>query len=547
MSNSKTLVIRGNIVDIIDRRTYGAEVLIEEGRICRITPTGQTESSYLLPGFIDAHVHIESSMTVPAAFIRTAVSHGSIGAVADPHEIANVLGMAGVEFMLDNAKGLPFYSWFGAPSCVPATPYETAGATLNAGEVEQLLQRDDIHFLAEFMDYPGVLNKDPEAMQKIETAIRLRKPIDGHYPQATGDNLKAYIAAGISTDHETITLEEGREKCRLGIKVLIREGSAARDFDALHPLIDEYPEQIMFCTDDIHPSTLQKGYINRIVSQALTHGHDLYDVLRIASYNPARHYGIPAGFLQEGDAADFIRVNNLEKLQIEMTCIQGTIVYENSTCTIPFAPPTAINNFRAKPIGLSDLEIKAKGKDRQMRVIVCKDRDLITAEEIFPVQSFDGLVEPDTKRDLLKLVVVNRYQRVPPAIAFIKGTGLQMGAVAQSIAHDSHNIIAVGATDFELLQAINAVIRAKGGIAVSCMNEVELLPLPIAGLMSNLSLEETSMRYEAIEKHIRSLRTPMESLQMTLSFMSLLVIPSLKLSDKGLFDGETFQFTPLFV
>ena len=496
MNEAKTLVIRGNLVDIINRRTFGAEISILNGHIGKVTPTGQDEGYYLLPGFIDAHVHIESSMVTPAAFIHAAVRHGSIGAVADPHEIANVMGTEGVEYMLDNAKGIPFYTWFGVPSCVPATIMETSGAIIDADETARLLEREDLHFLAEMMNYPGVLNKDPEVMRKIEAAKKAGKPIDGHYPLATGPKLKAYIESGISTDHETIYLEKGREKCEFGMHVLIREGSAAKNFDALHPLLKEYPEQIMFCTDDAHPSFLNKGHINRMVKKSLDLGYDLYDVLRAASYNPAMHYKIPAGFLREGDSADFIQVNNLKNLTIQATYIQGTCVYDGEKCTLPFHKPILRNNFHTKPIPLEKL---------------------------------------------------NRYQTAPPAIAFIKGTGLKLGAIAQSISHDSHNIIAIGVTDFELMQAINAVIKAKGGIAVSCMDEVTLLPLPVAGLMSDESLEETSRRYEEIEEKIKWLKTPMDSLQMTLSFMGLLVIPSLKLSNKGLFNSETFQFTSLFV
>lgn len=544
MKEAKVLVIRGNIVDIIKRSTYGAEIEVENGRISKITPTGKDEGSFLLPGFIDAHVHIESSMSTPSAFIRTAVRHGSIGAVADPHEIANVLGTVGIEFMINNAKGIPFYTWFGLPSCVPSTDIETAGAKIDAAETARLIENEDLHFLSEMMNFPGVLNNDPEVMHKLEAAIKAGKPIDGHYPLAHGEALKTYIQAGISTDHETILLENGREKCANGMYVLIREGSAAKNFDALHPLIKEYPEKVMFCTDDAHPSYLLKGHINLLVKRALDLGYDLYDVLRAASYNPAQHYKIPAGFLQAGDSADFIVVNDLKELTIQSTYIKGECVFDGTDSTIPFVKPEPCNNFHTKQISEEKLAVRAKGKE--MRVIVCKDGELITEQRLYPVHTYDGFIDSDPERDILKLVVVNRYRTVPPTIAFIKGTGLQMGAVAQSISHDSHNIIAVGVTDYEITQAINAVIKAKGGIAVSCMDSVKLLPLPIAGIMSDQTLEETSIRYQEIEKQIKRLRTPMDSLQMTLSFMSLLVIPSLKLGDKGLFDVDSFQFTSLF-
>lgn len=545
MNEDKTLVIRGNVVDIIERRIYGAEITLQNGHILRIVPTGKEEESYLLPGFIDAHIHIESSMVTPAAFINAAVCHGTIGTVADPHEIANVAGTDGIQFMLDNVKGIPFYAWFGVPSCVPTTKMETSGACINADETARLLQQDNLHFLGEMMDYPSILNGDPETLRKLEVALILHKPIDGHYPIGTGASLEKYIHAGISTDHEASSLKEAKEKCDLGMKIQIREGSAARDFDKLLPLLKEYPEQIMFCSDDIHPGVLQEGHINVLVKKALERGYDLYDVLRAAAYNPAQHYNIPVGFLREGDAADFIEVNNLKDLEIRRTYIQGELVFNGTGCTIPFQKPSPCNRFHAKPITLEKLSVKAKGK--QMRVIVCRDRELATTMEIHPVHTSDGFVESDPERDLLKLIVVNRYQKAPPAIAFIKGTGLKLGAVAQSISHDSHNIIAVGVTDYELEQAINAVIRAKGGIAVSLMDEITLFPLPIAGLMSDLTVEEVSRDYQKIEKKIKALHTPMESLQMTLSFMGLLVIPSLKLSDKGLFDSDNFTYTSLFV
>lgn len=545
MNEAKTLVIRGNLVDIHERRTYGAEIQVADGKITRILPTGQTEEGYILPGFIDAHVHIESSMTTPAAFIRAVVCHGSVGAVADPHEIANVMGTEGIDFMIENAQGLPFYAWFGVPSCVPATPFETAGATIDAAETERLLGRDDLHFLAEMMDYPGVLRGEPEVIRKIEAAREAGKPVDGHFPLATGEELRRYFGAGITTDHETVSLDKGREKCELGMQVLIREGSAARNFDELHPLLREYPDRIMFCTDDAHPSLLAKGHIDRLVRRAIALGYDLYDVLRAASLNPARHYGIPVGLLREGDPADFIRVSDLDELRVLETYIQGKRVYDGQACAIPFRKPEPANRFHVKPITLDKLAVRARGK--RLRAIVCEDRDLITQEELIPARTFDGFIEADPEKDRLKLAVVNRYHTAPPAIAFIKGMGLKMGAVAQSVAHDSHNIIAVGATDFELEQAINAVIRSRGGIAVSCLDEVTILPLPVAGLMSDMTLEETARRYEEIERRIKRLGTPMDSLQMTLSFMALLVIPRLKLSDRGLFDGQTFQLTSLFV
>ena len=545
MNKANSLVLRGNIVDIFDRKIYGAAIHIEGKTITAIEPTGREEKGYILPGFIDSHVHIESSMATPNAFAHAAVRHGTLGVVADPHEIANVLGVAGIDYMIDNANGTPFYFYFGAPSCVPASPFETNGGIIDAEETRKLLERDDIHFLGEMMNYPGVLHHDPEVMQKIEAAKAAQKPIDGHFPLNDSEALKAYIAAGIQTDHETENLENAIEKCKLGMFIQIREGSAAKNFEMLHPLLKLYPEMVMFCSDDSHPGWLIEKHIRNLVKRALAYGHDLFDVLRAASYTPALHYNIPLGFLRPGDSADFICVDDLEALNIRQSYFKGELIFDGEKALFPAKKAEIFNQFKAKYITFDQLEIKAKGK--QMRVIVCKDGDLVTREAIVPVHSFDGYVEPDVNRDLLKLVVINRYRKTPPAIAFIQGMGLKMGAVAQSIAHDSHNIIAVGATDYELVQAINGVIRDNGGICVAYLDETVSLPLPIAGIMSPLSIDEINAKYHQIEQKIKALRTPLTALQMTLAFMGLTVIPDLKLSDRGLFDSKAFAFTNLFL
>lgn len=536
--------IRGNLVDIINRKTYGAIITLNDGRISHIQKTGSVECQYILPGFIDAHVHIESSMCTPANFGAIACKHGTIGIVADPHEIANVLGVEGIDFMINNTKGLPFYYWIGVPSCVPATSFESSGATINAATTQKLLQRDDLHFLAEMMNYPGVIGNNAEVMNKIKSAQEAGKPVDGHFPNGKGEALADYIQKGITTDHECATIEEGRERCVLGMYVQIREGSAAKNFNALHPLLKEFPEKVMFCSDDIHPNTLMKRHINELVKRALALGYDLYNILRAASYNQAKHYGIPAGFLQEGDPADFIITDNLTSLNIKGTYVKGECIYNDSVILFPKKEITLINKFYAQPVSVKDMEVKSQSD--KIRVIVCSDGNLDTSEEILAPTTQEGLAISDTSQDLIKIVVINRYQQAPPSIGFIKGTGLKRGAVAQSIMHDSHNIIALGCTDKELAAAINEVIEQKGGICVINGTETNLLPLPIAGLLSPLPLDEIDTRYSIIENKMHELGSKLSSLQMTLSFMGLLVIPSLKLGDKGLFNGDTFSFTPLF-
>ncbi|MDL2221192.1 adenine deaminase [Parabacteroides sp. OttesenSCG-928-N08] len=537
--------IRGNVVDIINRRTYGAELTISDGVIQHIEETGRIEENFLIPAFIDAHVHIESSMVRPSAFAEAVVRHGTLAVVSDPHEIANVMGIAGIEAMIEDAEGLPFYFRFGAPSCVPSTQQETSGAVLDVNDITTLLAREEIYYLSEMMNYPGVLNEQPEVMKKLEAAKKAGKPIDGHAPLLRGEALNKYILSGISTDHETTSLDEGREKCTAGMHILIREGSADQSFEKLIPLLREYPDQLMFCTDDAHPSTILQGHINLLVKRALTLGYDLYNVLRVASYNPAKHYRIPLGFLQRGDSADFLLVSDLESLNIQSTYYKGEAVFSHGKTFFPRKEAVDINNFQAKAIDKTDLEVAALSDT--MRVIVCEDGSILTKEGQIQLKAGTKQVESDIENDILKLVIVNRYRTAKPAVAFIKGTGLRRGAVAQSIMHDNHNIIAVGTNDDDLVEAINRIIVEKGGISVVCGEETTVLPLPIAGIMSPDSLEETAKNYDLIAHKIKSLGTPLHSLQMTLSFMGLLVIPSLKLSDKGLFNVESFDFTDLFV
>ena len=545
MGKETIKTIKGNLVDIINRETYGASITLKDGKIFHIHKTGSIENQYILPGFIDAHVHIESSMCTPANFGAAACKHGTIGIVADPHEIANVLGVEGIDFMVNNAEGLPFYYWIGVPSCVPATPFESSGAIIDAATTKTLLQRDDLHFLAEMMNYPGVLENDAEVINKIKAAQETGKPIDGHFPNGKGEALSDYIQKGISTDHECSTLEEGEERCRQGMFVQIREGSAAKNFNALHPLIKEFPEKVMLCSDDIHPNTLLERHINGLVKRALDLGYDLYDVLRASSYNQAKHYGMPIGFLQEGDSADFIIIDDLKALNIKETFVKGECIYNGKDIHFPVKDVVPINKFHALPITMKELEVKAISD--KMRVIVCTDGNLDTSEEIVPTAVKEGMAISDTSTDIIKIVVVNRYQKAPLSIGFIKGTGLKRGAVAQSITHDSHNIIAIGCTDEELATAINEVIVQQGGITVVNGKETTTLSLPIAGLLSPLPLDEIDATYRILESKMQDLGSTLSSLQMTLAFMSLLVIPSLKLGDKGLFNGDKFSFTTLFV
>lgn len=538
-----------HLVNLHERRIYPAEISMANGRITAIREIADApdDAGYLLPGFVDAHVHVESSMLPPAEFARMAVVHGTVATVSDPHEIANVLGAAGVQYMLDDARRVPLKFCFGAPSCVPATAFETAGAHLDAPAVDQLLQNPAIGYLSEMMNFPGVLFNDAAVMAKIAAAKRLGKPVDGHAPGLQGDDARRYFAAGITTDHECFTYEEGREKAQLGVKILIREGSAARNFEALWPLLKEFPEQIMFCSDDKHPDDLVQGHINELVLRALTRGCDLFDVLRAACLNPVEHYRLPVGLLRAGDPADFIRVADLRSFRVLDTWIDGRKVAENGQSLLPRLSSEAPNHFLARPKTAADFRVATTGT-AQVRIIEALDGQIVTgaATETLPLR--DGALTPDPARDLLKIAVVNRYtEHATPAIGFVRGFGLRRGALASTVAHDSHNIVAVGTDDEALCAAVNAVIEARGGIsATDGAGDTRVLPLPIAGLMSNSDGYTLARDYGLVDAWTKealgcTLRAPF----MVLSFLALPVIPKLKMTDLGLFDVEKFGFVPL--
>jgi adenine deaminase len=538
--------ITGNIVDVHQRRIFHGEIAVKEGIIKSITPKKGQSSSYILPGFTDAHVHVESSMLIPSEFARLAVVHGTVATVSDPHEIANVLGTEGVNFMIENGRKTPFRFFFGAPGCVPATAFETAGATLDAAAVEALLRNDEILYLSEMMNYPGVISGDAEVMKKLEAARRHGKPADGHAPGVTGEDARKYFAAGISTDHECFTLEEGLEKAKLGVKILVREGSAAKNFEALLPLLHEFPGQVMFCSDDKHPDDLVAGHINQLAARALRHGEDLFDVMQAACVNAVEHYSLPVGLLRIGDPADFFVSEDLENFSPTAVYIGGVLAAENGRSLLPKVACTPINQFNISPKKPAEFEVRATGQ--RMRVIQAIEGQLVTGSFWAPPLSNDGLAVADAGRDILKFTVVNRYAGAPPAVAFIHGFGFAKGALASSVGHDSHNILAVGTSDAAIAQAVNLIVKNRGGIsAVSSDREEMVLPLPVAGIMTAEDGHVVAEKYSAINDFAqKTLGCPLKAPFMTLSFMALLVIPELKLSDKGLFDGKAFQFVSLF-
>ena len=532
------------MVDLFRGSIYAASVTVQDGQIVYIKPTKSTGGPFIIPGFIDAHVHIESSMLVPSEFARLAVTHGTVATVSDPHEIGNVLGVEGVEFMIANSRKVNFKCYFGAPSCVPATPFETAGATINAKDLQYLLSNPDIKYLAEMMNWPGVLHRDPLIMNKIRIAQKLNKPIDGHAPGLIGEQALNYAKAGISTDHECFTLEEAQDKLDAGMHVIIREGSAAKNFDALIPLLPEYCEKVMFCSDDMHPDSLIKGHINLLVQRAVSHGVDPIIALKAACVNPVAHYGLDVGLLRENDPADFLMVNDLKSFEVHKTFISGQLVASNRKSLLKSIPTGCPNNFSIDIKSPQDFEVKSE--NNKIRVIIAEDGQLVTSERKVSAKSENGCIVSDVDRDILKIVVVNRYHQSPVAISFVQNFGLKQGAIASSVAHDSHNIIAVGVDDKSLCHAVNQIITRKGGVAATSGDRTELLPLPVAGLMSNGDGYQVAEKYMAVDAFAKALGSQLSAPFMTLSFMALLVIPTLKLSDKGLFNGEKFEFVSRF-
>jgi adenine deaminase len=537
--------VKGNIIDILNKRIFKGEVVIENGYISAIREVNHEVENYILPGFVDAHIHIESSMVVPSEFAKIAVLHGTVATVSDPHEIANVLGVQGVDFMIENGKKVPLKFNFGAPSCVPATSFESAGAVINADDIKLMMENPDINYLAEMMNYPGVLFDDEEVLQKIEHAKNNNKPIDGHAPGLRGDDVTKYIAAGISTDHECFRYDEALEKLQKGMKVLIREGSAAKNFEALIALLPEHFENMMFCSDDKHPDDLLLGHINQLCERAVAKGIDVFKVLQAACVNPVKHYNLEVGLLQVGDPADFILVDNLKEFNVLETYINGELVAKNGKSFVKSVPFKVLNNFNTDIKKVADFRLASSSK--KIRVIEALDGELVTNQIAADSLIVDGNLVSNTATDILKMTVVNRYENSKPSIAFIKNFGIKEGAIASSVGHDSHNIIAIGVSDEAICKAVNLIIKNKGGVCAVTKTTEKVVALPVAGIMSDQPAEIIGKAYAALDAMAKEMGSTLRAPYMSLSFMALLVIPSLKLSDKGLFDGTSFQFTSLEV
>ncbi len=546
--------IKGHIVDVVRREIYDGELVVEGERIVEVRrcELGDGVWSYLLPGFIDSHVHIESSMMVPRKFARIAAIHGTTGVIADPHEIGNVLGVEGVDYMIRSGREAQFNFCFGAPSCVPAVggDIETSGAVIGADDIEKLMERDDIGYLAEMMNYPGVLSGDKEVLRKIEAARRNGKPVDGHAPGLTGRQRDMYTATGISTDHECSTLEEGRSCINAGMKVIIREGSAAKDYERLSPLIGESPNMVMLCTDDCHPDDFVRGHINSIVKRAIADGYDLWDILQVACVNPQKHYNQHWGLLQAGDPATYIMVDSLNQhFRVESTVIRGQEVFNyNASLPSEISPKgdedvytQFPNRFMAKPITAADISIDIKSGDTA-HVILASDGSLLTQHEKILLTGNPLTDMRYPWNEVQKIVVYNRYEPdAKPVVGLIRGFGIKCGAIAGSVAHDCHNIVAVGSSDEYLVRAINRVVEMKGGQVVVGPDEMLDIPLPIAGLMAPMSGHEIAFRTLLLHEMVRTIGCPMKSPFITMAFMCLPVIPEIKITDKHLMDTKTMS------
>lgn len=547
MAKTSTHRLEGRIVDLHARRIYSGKVEWKAGFITRVVEDATVRARHLImPGLVDAHIHIESSLLPPAEFARLAVIHGTVATVSDPHEIANVLGERGVLYMIRDGRRTPLKFNFGAPSCVPATHFETAGATLDAEAVSRLLARPDIRYLAEVMNFPGVLGGDPSLRVMMDVARKWGKQIDGHAPGLRGSQARAYAEAGPTTDHECFTLAEAQDKLAAGMKILIREGSAARNFAALAPLLKTHPNCVMFCCDDLHPDLLIGGHLDRHVRRALATGADPFDVLRCASVNPVEHYGLDVGLLRAGEPADFIVVDGFKHFRVQRTYLRGELVASKGRGRLRRLRPAEPNHFRAKPRVAADFAIAATAGGGVLNVIEALNGQLITKQGRVAAKVVEGRIVADPKRDVLKIAVLNRYAlRAPVAVGFISGVGLKSGAIASSVAHDSHNIVVVGADDTSIARAANLVIKHRGGLSVVGRGRSAVLPLPIAGLMSKLDGRTAARRYTQLDRAARQLGSKLDAPFMTLSFMALLVIPDLKLSDRGLFSAAKWSFVPV--
>ena len=551
------LLTNAKIVNVFSGKVVAGSIAIKDGYIAGFGDHEAAESidlrgRYAAPGFIDSHVHIESAMACITEFARAVVACGTTTVVADPHEIANVLGTAGIEYMLQSAEGQPLDCLFALPSCVPATHMETAGARLDAADLEPFFDHPRIVALAEMMNYPGVIFTDDQVMSKLELARSRRRAMDGHAPGVSGPQLAAYIAAGIASDHECTGPAEAREKLEMGMSIMVREGTCARNLDALFPVIDDNTwRRMMWCTDDRHPhDLLSQGHIDDVVRKAVAKGLDPVRAICMGTLNPADYFGIrDAGAIAPGRKANLVIFSDLTDIRAEQVFHMGRCVAENGRLLPEVRRPTPVAVPPAMNLNPENLDFSIPLQGRRMRVIRAIPDQVVTRCETMDVRAENGLAVADADRDVLKMAVVDRYTgKARTGKGFVTGLGLGRGAIASSVAHDSHNIIVAGAADADMQAAVTAVVKMNGGFAAALDGEIlASLPLPVAGLMSDRPVETVRDQLDGVIAATRQLGSNLSDPFMTLGFLALPVIPDLKLTDRGLVDVTCFDVVPLFV
>lgn len=559
------------MLDVITDSIYPARISVEGGFFKEIVPIVINDDSELdisgiiLPGFIDSHIHIESTMLTPAQFAKLAVRFGTTSVVCDPHEIANVAGTDGIDFMIENSKSVPFNFYFSIPSCVPATCFETSGAILDSETIGELLKKDEAVALGEMMNFPGVINGDGEVLAKLEKAKELGKPIDGHAPLLSGKDLDKYIAEHISTDHECSNFAEAIEKKEKGMKIMVREGSSAKNMEALfdfsdrldywknHESFGKMPNEVLekrihlpifdfIVSDDKHTTDLIKGHLNESIKKAIGLEISPISAIEMVTVNPSTHYNLNTGAIVKGMQADYVVVDNLNDLNILKTYVAGKCVFDGENVLFDVEETEFKNTFDVSKKGFEDFEISCDEPSADVNVIRCFNGELITEAESATLETKNGFVQPDLEEDILKIAVVERYGGNSIANGFITGFNLKKGAIASSVAHDSHNIVVVGTNSEDMANAVNCLIDNEGGFAIVDGDFEDSLALPIAGLMTNEDSHEVAEKLEKLHKTAADFGCKLDSPFMTMSFMALLVIPAIKISDKGLFDCINFEF-----
>ncbi len=534
------MIIKGNILNIYTDEIYPGEIEIEKGVIQSIREVSSFFNEIIVPGFIDSHIHIESSKLTPSRFAEIALKHGTTSVVADPHEIANVMGLEGIEYMLNDARNSPLKFNFAAPSCVPTTEYETAGATIDSNVIDDLLRKDEFVSLGEVMDYNGVIEGKEDLIAKIESAKKHKKPIDGHAPLVTGEDLQKYVKYGIDTDHECTSKREAAEKRRMGVKIMIREGSESHMLEELL-----HSDADFIVSDDICAEDLIDGHIDKLLRKAVSLGMDAFEALKLVTINPAKHYNLNVGSITPGKQADLVFIDNLEDFNVKRVIVDGNTIYKKQKLLYRANPMPVKTTLKITPKTAEDFDVKAQDENHKsatVNVINVEDNTIISSHDTAKLSIDRNTVIPSVFEDILKISVIERYGGNTIANGFVHGFNIKNGAIASSVSHDSHNIIAVGTNSQYIAEATNKIIENKGGLVAMSNKEMIDLPLPIAGLMSDKSANVVSKVSSSLNELVSSMGCTLSSPYTTLSFLALPVVPSIKITNKGLFDVDANKF-----